>query len=36
MASSSMGKSLDKMDEMNKIINNLSAKLNRLEMENKL
>ena len=35
MASTSMARSSDKMDDMNKIIKNLSAKVNRLEMENK-
>ena len=35
MPSTSTGNSSDKMDEMNKIIQNLSAKVNILEMENK-
>ena len=35
IASASSGKRLDKMDEMNKLIKNLSMKVNRLEMENK-
>ena len=35
MSSTSTGNSSYKMDEMNKIIKKLSAKVNRLEMENK-
>ena len=35
MALTFMTRSLDKMDDMNKLIKNLSAKVNRLEMENK-
>ena len=34
MPSTSIGKSSSKMDEMNKLIKNLSAKVYRLEMEN--
>ena len=30
-----MARSSEKMDDMNKLIKNLSAKVNRLEMENK-
>ena len=35
MASTSMARSSNKMDDMNKIIKNLSPKVNRLVMENK-
>ena len=35
MPLTSTGKSSDKMDEMTKLIKNLSAKINKLEMENK-
>ena len=35
MTTTSASKSLDKMDEMNKIIKNLSTKVNILEMDNK-
>ena len=35
MPSTSTGKSLDKMDEMTKLIKNLSTKINMLEMDNK-
>ena len=35
MPLTSTGKSSDKMDEMTKLIKNLSAKVNRIEMENK-
>ena len=35
MPSTSMARSSEKMDDMNKLIKNLSAKVNRLEIENK-
>ena len=35
MPLASTSESLDKMDEMNKLIKDLCAKVNRLEMENK-
>ena len=35
MPSTSMARSSEKMDDMKKLIKNLSAKVNRLEMENK-